>query len=125
MKSTELSRDGTNLAYAHDLVCHEYATKDVCFVSLGGLDKQYVDCLQAGNDTTTCYGAYEDNTRPDVDPAPAVGFGVVAIDVLDEWVVGGPSLVAFLLAALLCLWLPCRALTPRTAPRSSRVRARS
>jgi len=52
-------------------------------------------------------------------------FGVVAIDVLDEWVVGGPSLVAFLLAALLCLWLPCRALTPRTAPRSSRVRARS
>lgn len=56
-------------------------------------------------------------------------FGVVAIDVLDEWMSRGPLLVAFVLAALLCVWMPvgrvcAPAVTPRTLPRSFRGRAR-
>ena len=53
-------------------------------------------------------------------------FGVVAINALYEWSFGGPLLGAILLASLLCLWMPLRrlCLIPRTALRSSPVRAR-
>ena len=91
MKSTDLSRDGSNMAYAHDLVCHEYAERDVCFVSLGGLDKQYTDCLgqaaQQNSDPADCLLLEDENgvnsAGPHAWPSPAVGFGVVAIDVTD------------------------------------------